>query len=1142
MPGNLRTRFVAVKGDTISLDTLSIIPGSLILQFDGNPLPASAFVLQEMNAKLFVFMDSVPSLKVGDSLFVFYRVYPLSFTSPRFLRDRKLLEAPASSTGGAIYTEKATVKEGSLFGLDGLTRSGSISRGLTIGTNQDAVVNSSLNLQLAGRIGGNIDVLAAITDENIPVQAEGNTQQLQEFDRVFIQLSTDKHKLIAGDYDVRNPDGYFLRYFKKAQGGLYSYTDQLTLKNGRKGTINAGVGAAVSRGKFARNIIAGIESNQGPYRLRGAENEQFIIVMSNSERVFIDGLLLERGQDRDYIIDYNTAEITFTTRRLINKDMRIVVEFQYADRNYARTLMTGFTNWKQDKLTAGVNFYSEQDSKNQPLQQDLTREDKLILKNAGDSLNQAFSPGDDSVAFNTNEILYAKRDTVVNGTAYPQIFVYSTSADSAYYRISFSNVGTGNGNYVATDGTANGRVYRWVAPANGIPQGTYEPVQLLISPKQRQMASAYMRYDFDEKTKISVEIAGSKDDINRFATKDKANDDGYAARMTFDRMRPFNIMQPDGWNYFLTLQTEVNDAAFRPVEVYRPVEYSRDWSLTGQPAFEKEWLSNVQVGIRHTKNGEARYGIRSLLRGDTYTGLMQVTGGQLRSNRFQTKWDASLLSAKGGNAENSFLRHREEISYRIGTFIPGVRIEQERNAQRKAGSDTLAANAFHFRTGEFFFVRPDTMKLQLKGSVSRREEDAVVNTGFKHVTTADMASFGISWSKSIRQKIAVIGNYRNLKVVDTTYSTINPEESATGRVEYNLTTAKGVLTLSAFYEGGTGREPRRIYSFVEVASGTGNYSWNDYNGDGIPQLNEFEVAIFQDQANYIRIFSTTDEYVKVYFNQSNAVVNFNPAALYTGGRKPVWTRFSLLSSVRFDNRITGNGGWEAWNPITTSIPDSILLTTQSNERYTLFFDRNSTVFAMDVTRQDQRTRQLLASGIETRGNTSWSSTIRWNFTRWLGLQQKGEQSNRSSDAESFATRNYSIDGWLSETKLNFQPGSIYRITLSYKYQQKENVRAEGLGEKAGLQDGGLEIRYNSPRKGQISAHFNMVNISYNAETNTPLAFEMLEGLKKGVNYTWGLSLQRNLGSGLQISLNYEGRRPAGLKTIHTGGAQVRAFF
>lgn len=1142
MPGNLRERTIAFTGDTVVLDSLSLIPGSLLLQWNGTPVNAAAYYLNPAKGQFFVFRDSIAGLRTGDSLKVTYRVYPISFTTPRFIRDRNLLTRPSGKAGDPVYTEPAVPREGTLFGLEGLTRSGSISRGLTIGTNQDAVVNSSLNLQLAGRIGGNIDVLAAITDENIPVQAEGNTQQLQEFDRVFIQLSTDKHKLIAGDYDVRNPDGYFMRYFKKAQGGLYSYTEQLSLRNGRTGTISAGLGAAVSRGKFARNIINGIESNQGPYRLRGAENEQFIVIMSNSERVFIDGLLLERGQDRDYIIDYNTAELIFTTRRLINKDMRIIVEFQYADRNYARTLVTGFTSWKQDRLFAGINIYSEQDSKNQPLQQDLSPEDKLILKSAGDSLNQAFTPGGDSVAFNANEILYAQRDTLVNGVVYPKVYVYSTSPDSAFWRVSFSNVGTGRGNYVAVDGTANGRVYRWVAPVNGIPQGTYEPLLLLISPKQRQLVSAFVRYDITSRTKIGVELATSKDDVNRFATKDKANDDGFAARISFDHEQSLKKDQTGGWNYFLNLQTEVNDETFRPVEVYRAVEYGRDWNITGLDAFDKEWLSFISTGIRHPQKGEVRYGLRSLLRGGNYTGLMQVTSGQLRPGNFSAKWDASLLTTRGGIIESSFLRHRDEISYRWGSFIPGIRVEQERNAQRKPGTDTLAANAFHFRIAELFFTRPDTVAFQLKGSVSRREDDGLKADQFVHATTADMASFGAGWNKSARQKISIIGNYRNLKIVDSTYTTVRPEESVTGRIDYSLNTRKGFLTITAFYEGGTGREPRRVYSFVQVAPGTGNYSWNDYNDDGIPQLNEFEVALFSDQANYIRIFSTTDDYVKVFFNQSNAVLNLMPAALYAGSKKPLWSRFSLLSSVRFDNRIAGEGGWKVWNPLATAINDSALLSTQSTNRHTLFFDRSSSKLAVDLTYQDTRSKQLLASGQEARGNSAWIPTIRWNITRWLGLQEKLEFFNRRSEAETFVNRNYLINGTVNESKLNFQPGSTYRITLSWRYQLKENTLPEGLGEKARLNDGGVEWRYNSVKKGLISARFNVVAITYNAETNTPIAFEMLEGLKAGTNYTWGLNIQRNIGSGLQLSINYEGRRPAGLKTIHTGGAQVRAFF
>ena len=138
-----------------------------------------------------------------------------------------------------------------------------------------------MNLKLAGTFQG-IEILASITDNNIPIQPQGNTQTLQDFDKVFIQFSKDGHRLIAGDFQTKESNDIFLKYNKKAQG--LSYTGKYASKLFKQpAALNIKSDVALSRGKFNRQSILGVEGNQGPYQLFGAENERFIIVLSGTE-------------------------------------------------------------------------------------------------------------------------------------------------------------------------------------------------------------------------------------------------------------------------------------------------------------------------------------------------------------------------------------------------------------------------------------------------------------------------------------------------------------------------------------------------------------------------------------------------------------------------------------------------------------------------------------------------------------------------------------------------------------------------------------------------------------------------------------------------------------------------------------------
>lgn len=1139
---NLRQRQIVVAGDSMVLDTLSIIPKSYSISFNGVPVSDSCFTFLSAKAVL-IFKNNCGEIKTGDTVLVSYRVFPLFFEKEYSRRSIGNIQKNFAGQYNPFSYKEGDGRQPDIFQLQGLQRSGSISRGISFGNNQDVVVNSSLNLQLAGKLGDNVEILAAITDNNIPLQPEGNTQQLQDFDKVFIQLSQNKSKLVAGDFELTRPESYFMNFYKKGQGAKFNTEFDLNnpQKKNKKWIMRTGASGAISKGKFARNTVQGIESNQGPYRLTGAENEQFIIVLSGSEKVFIDGQLMTRGQQNDYVIDYNTAQITFTSHRLITKDSRIVVEFQYSDKNYVRTFLYANNEVENDKVKIKLNLFSEQDSKNQPLFQDLDTDKKIILASVGDSIFEAFVPGVDTVPFSASEVLYKRDTATISGVLYT-FYAYSIDSTIILYRLSFSLVGANKGNYTTTQSSANGKVFSFVAPVNGIPQGNYEPVVLLVTPKKQQLLTLGAEYLVGKNSKINSEIALSNNDINLFADFDKRNDKGIAIAAGFQNA--FGISKKDSLLKFTTaLNIEHVDKNFKPVETYRPIEFTRDWNLSGLTILENEDIASARIGLYKSQQKNAAYVFKTFLKGAGYNGYLNNFSGNYGFKKFNLFYNGSYLLTSGNLSKTRYLRSAGDFSKTIKKITVGYKQQNERNRIFKVQTDTLQLNSFAYDMGGVYLQSADTTKIKFRTEVSRRYDFGLLNNDFSLSTTGDNASGDVEWSPNPNANISLGSTFRTLKINREEITAQKKDKSLLNRAELNFVLFKGVITTNTYYELGSGQEPKQAYSFIKVNKGAGVFEWIDYNSNGIEELNEFEIASFTDHAEYIKVFTPTNEYIKTQSNQLSQVLGLNPSA-YFGQKKSKGAKFishfANQLSARFDNKIQSDDIEKALNPFVTNITDTALITTNSSVRNTFYFNRSSSVFGGEITGQDVRNKSYLANGFESRNTQSIETLMRLNIKRIYGLSVSAEQGKKVNGSP-FLNRNYDIHFLSLKPKLSIQPGVVFRTTFNYQLQMKENVFGD-TDEKTEIHSIGSEIKYSSVKRGNAEAKLTFIRINYNADENTPLAFEMLEGLKKGNNITWQLSIQRNLSNSLQLSLNYEGRKSEAAKTIHTANMQVRAIF
>ncbi len=1105
---NLRVEKSALS-DTIHFTHSNYIPGTIAILAPSDSLFFEYYSLNEEAS----FFEKLGDQNLFDSVHFTYRVFPDFIVRAVQDRDTSVI-VPFLDDSKWVKSTSARKKE--VISNQGLSKSGSISRTVLGGSVQDVSIKSEMNLQLAGKLGKDTYIKASINDNNLPAQQEGYSQKLREFDQIFVEVSHKDHTIRAGDVNYVSNNFSLFRVNKKAAGLIYSYDNDST---------QIRFGGGISRGKFKNQPLELTEGNNGPYRLKGANGESWISVISGSDRVFLNGKLLQRGLQQDYTINYNTAEITFTNRHLISPQIRIYVEFEYTELSYNRSLYFADASFSKSGWDFDFSYFSEQDLKLQPVQQQLSTEERLLLRDAGD--NPVLGETATEEAYRENSLLYEKVDSL----GYSNVFVFSVDTSQTLYTVSFTDVGTGNGNYIQdSEVSALGNVYSWVAPIDGIKQGNYEALKVLIAPKQLKNLQLKVNKSWGKGFKSKLELAFSQEDKNLFSTKDDSDNTGLA--VVFQQIWESQIGKS---KLHASWKNSYIPAKYKSPYILRDTEFQRNWNLgNNQVAEADEYWTGLGLTLSRDSLWLMSLNSDLIQKGPDYNGWRNQWESFRKGRYLNWSVKSFWLNSTSLEEEGNSYRFTQDLRYDKEFWKHGFQMNIEHNELKDKHSEKLSAQAFSFDEwkGSTAFSNDSTKWFGLDVNFRNdRSIDSLVFSDYSRSIQTDLSGkFKHTWGV-----LSTGIKFKNIHYFSD--SLMQDEQILSSNIRYQHSWSKNRIRFNGMYENGKGQEARLRISYVQVPDGQGNYIWVDYNENGIKEPDEFEQSIFSEQANYIRLLSPENDYISVFKHGLNLDIDFDLGELI--GLGDSWKRLDLGFRVDLGNTLKSLDWDESWNPFKAY--DSHFISQQRSLKVL----KLSNVFPaskirINTTYKDRTDTRLISFGLEENKNENWRSLLLIPLKGNNSLETELSIGQKERTSENYTDRNLSIAIFELEQSWKQAIRNSWKVKSGISYTLKENDSEEM--EELNSVSFFVENEFKAGNNQILFGKLTYLKHSYNVEEGTAVSYEMLQGLKKGNNMIWELNWRKRLSKSLELNLVYQGRKSEEIRAIHSGQVQLRALF
>jgi hypothetical protein len=1067
-----------------------------------------------------------------DHLTVSYAYLPFRFKESYSRRQLTVLRDTTRGDTIRVARPSAPLNVESLFGPN-LQKSGSLVRGFTVGSNRDLSLTSGLRLQLSGQLASDIEIAAALSDENTPIQPEGTTQSLQEFDKVFVEIKSPNLGATLGDYYLSLTGSEFARMNRKVQGARGTGQFKSGATDG-----SALVSGAVTRGKFNTNQFNGIEGVQGPYRLTDRDGKSFIIVLAGTERVYVDGIRQSRGETNDYTIDYSSGELTFTPRRLITSASRIVVDFEYTDQQYARSLIAtqGEVGLFDDKARLSVTYLREADDYDAPIDFTITDSMRTILQNAGGDQSKAVISGVTQVDSNG---LYVRVDTVLSTGQPKEFYRYAPGDPEAKYRITFSYAGSGKGEYIRQ---VVG-IFVWKGPVGG----DYLPVVYLPFPQLHQVADVALSLHPAGELTVGGEYARSTYNANRFSLTPDSRQDGNAFTLTAGYApKSVRIGQTDIGGFDIRLRERHVDEGFVFIDRTNDIEFNRKWGIDTVLS-AKEDIREGSLKYLPATGISVGTGYGKISRGDTFSstrveGFTTLQNEQLPTGTYSVE-DIRSSDLVTDNA-TSWFRQKGYLQYTFARLTPVARIETEDKEISGITVPGLRSGSYRFGAYSGGLTAKDLGRLTLSAEYQWRTDDKALGG----VLTRESSSLSQFYTARLAEWNALTSTLevtlRSKTYTEEFKQLGNPDvKTVLVRDRTRFTPLNQGVDLDIFYEVQTERASRLQRVFVKVAPGQGTYRYlGDLNNNGVADESEFAQVRFD--GDFVVVTLPTDQLFPTIDLKTSARLRLIPQKFLSAG-STVADILSVITSdtyARVDERSTDPElqdiyflHFSKFQQDSTTVSGSSLFTQDL-----LFFDGKPD-FSSRLRYSQRRGLTNYAGGPERTYNRELSARLRWQLVPELANQiDLGSKTDRltsviaTSRLHDVLTNSLAMD-FAYRPEQNMELGFTVSVSRSEDRLPQPDTRAD-------MNSQSIRWIFAFQGAGQARIAASREEVGLNLQQQQSYPYELTGGRVPGKTWLWGGSLDYRLASFIQATVSYEGRSEGGAPPVHTARAEVRAFF